>query len=151
MTPQRRTMVCTIGFTRTTAEHFFERLLNAGVQKVMDVRLHNTSQLAGFAKAGDLEYFLRKIGNVRYTHEPLLAPTDEIMKTYKQQKGDWSAYRARFFALMRARRVEDQIRPEMLEGACLLCSEATPEHCHRRLVCEYLNEKWHGILSVTHL
>ena len=144
-------MVSTIGFTRTTAENFFERLLNAGVQKVVDVRLHNTSQLAGFAKADDLAYLLRKIGNIHYTHEPLLAPTDEILKAYKKQKGDWRAYRARFLALMRERRIEEQIRPEMLDGACLLCSEATPEHCHRQLVCEYLNEKWHGILSVTHL
>jgi uncharacterized protein (DUF488 family) len=143
--------VSTIGFTKTTAEGFFERLLKAGVMKVVDVRLHNTSQLAGFAKADDLAYFLKKVGGIQYTHQPLLAPTDPMLKSYKKEKGDWRAYEERFLGLMSERHIEDRFKPEMFDGACLLCSEATPHHCHRRLVCEYLNEKWDGALEVRHL
>jgi uncharacterized protein (DUF488 family) len=143
--------LATIGFTKTTAERFFERLVSAGVKKVMDVRLHNTSQLSGFAKADDLAYFLRAIGRIEYVHEPLLAPTDDMLKAYKKEKGDWRAYEERFLTLMSERRIESRLTPEMFDGTCLLCSEATPHHCHRRLVCEYLNGKWHGILHVRHL
>lgn len=145
------TTVSTIGFTKTTAEGFFERLLKSGVKRVVDVRLRNTSQLAGFAKSDDLAYFLKKIGGIEYAHQPLLAPTDAMLKAYKKEKGDWDAYEARFMALMAQRQIENRLRPEMLEGTCLLCSEATPHHCHRRLVCEYLNEKWNGALTVRHL
>jgi uncharacterized protein (DUF488 family) len=143
--------VSTIGFTKTTAEEFFERLLKAGVKKVVDVRLHNTSHLAGFAKADDLAYFLKKVGGIQYVHEPLLAPTDPMLKAYKKEKGDWRAYQGRFLGLMSERWIESHFKPEMFDGACLLCSEATPDHCHRRLVCEYLNEKWSGALTVRHL
>jgi uncharacterized protein (DUF488 family) len=143
--------VSTIGFTKTTAEGFFERLLNAGVKKLVDVRLHNTSQLAGFAKADDLAYLLKKIGGIQYVHQPLLAPTDSMLNAYKKEKGDWQAYEERFLGLMSERQIEKRFKPEMFEGACLLCSEATPHHCHRRLVCEYLNEKWGEVLEVRHL
>jgi uncharacterized protein (DUF488 family) len=142
--------VSTIGFTKTTAENFFERLLNSGVKKVVDVRLHNTSQLAGFAKANDLACFLRKLG-IQYEHQPLLAPTDQMHKAYKKEKGDWGAYERGFLSLMADRQIEGKLSPKMFDGACLLCSEATPHHCHRRLVCEYLNEKWHDALDVHHL
>lgn len=143
--------VATIGFTKSNAEDFFERLLKAGVKKVVDVRLHNTSQLAGFAKADDLAYFLKKIGGIQYVHQPLLAPTESILKAYKKEKGDWSVYQGRFLQLMEERKIEQRLKPEMLDGACLLCSEATPHHCHRRLVCEYLNDKWDSSLRVRHL
>jgi uncharacterized protein (DUF488 family) len=143
--------VSTIGFTKTTAEGFFERLLQAGVKKVVDVRLHNTSQLAGFAKADDLAYFLKKVGGIQYVHQPLLAPTDSMLKAYKKEKGDWRAYEERFLGLMTERQIEKRFTPEAFDGACLLCSEATPHHCHRRLVCEYLNEKWGGALTVRDL
>ncbi|MER9395606.1 MULTISPECIES: DUF488 domain-containing protein [unclassified Mesorhizobium] len=143
--------VSTIGFTKSNAENFFERLLKAGVKRVVDVRLHNTSQLAAFAKADDLAYFLKKIGGIQYVHQPLLAPTDNILKAYKKEKGDWSVYQERFLHLMAERKIEQRLKPEMLAGACLLCSEATPHHCHRRLVCEYLNDKWGDALSVRHL
>jgi uncharacterized protein (DUF488 family) len=143
--------VTTIGFTKSNAENFFERLLKAGVKKVVDVRLHNTSQLAGFAKADDLSYFLKKIGGIQYVHQPLLAPTDNILKAYKKDKGDWGVYQGRFLQLMEERKIEQRLKPEMFEDACLLCSEATPHHCHRRLVCEYLNEKWGSPLKVRHL
>lgn len=143
--------VSTIGFTKTTAEGFFERLLKAGVKKVVDVRLHNTSQLAGFAKADDLAYFLKRIGDIQYVHEPRLAPTDSMLRAYKKEKGDWRTYEERFLGLMSERLIENHFKPEMFDGACLLCSEATPHHCHRRLICEYLNEKWGGSLKVRHL
>ena len=144
-------MVTTIGFTQSSAEHFFDRLIGAGVRKLVDVRVHNTSQLAGFAKADDLVWFLRKLGNIDYAHEPLLAPTHEMLKAYRKEKGDWAEYERNFRALMRQRRIEAQFRPDAFAGACLLCSEATPHHCHRRLVCEYLNDAWGGALTVQHL
>jgi uncharacterized protein (DUF488 family) len=143
--------LCTIGFTKTNAEGFFERLRKAGVKTVIDVRLHNTSQLAAFAKANDLAFFLRKIGEISYLHQPLLAPTDSMLKAYKKEKGGWSAYEDRFLALMAERQIEKRIALDSLDGACLLCSEATPHHCHRRLVCEYLNERWNGALQVDHI
>jgi uncharacterized protein (DUF488 family) len=146
-----RVRVATIGFTQTTAEGFFDRLLKSDVKKVVDVRLHNTSQLAGFAKADDLAYFLKRIGGIQYVHQPLLAPTDAMLKAFKKEKGDWGVYQGRFLALMAERQIEKRFKPEMFDGACLLCSEATPHHCHRRLVCEYLNEKWDGALAVQHL
>jgi uncharacterized protein (DUF488 family) len=144
-------VVTTIGFTQSTAEHFFERLIAANVRKVVDVRLHNTSQLAGFAKADDLAWFLRRLGNIDYAHEPLLAPTEAMLKTYRKEKGGWDDYARQFHALMQERRIERHFRPEALAGSCMLCSEATPHRCHRRLVCEYLNEKWDGALTVRHL
>jgi uncharacterized protein (DUF488 family) len=143
--------VATIGFTQTTAQNFFERLKAAGVRSVVDVRLHNTSQLAAFAKADDLAYFLRTIGGITYSHQPLLAPTDEMLKAFKKEKGDWSLYEQRFLGLMQDRQIERRLKPAMFSGACLLCSEAKPHQCHRRLVCEYLNAKWDGALKVRHL
>jgi uncharacterized protein (DUF488 family) len=141
----------TIGFTKTNAEGFFERLQKAGVKTVIDVRLHNTSQLAAFAKADDLAYFLKKIGNIKYLHQPLLAPTDSMLKAFKKDKGSWSIYESRFLSLMAERQIEKRLTPDSLNGACLLCSEATPHQCHRRLVCEYLNDRWNGALQVNHI
>lgn len=143
--------VLTIGFTKTTAQNFFERLGASGVKTIIDVRLHNTSQLAGFAKADDLSYFLKKIAGIGYVHQPLLAPTDTMLKQYKKEKGDWTVYEKRFLDLMEQRKIETHLKPEMLDGACLLCSEDKPHHCHRRLVVEYLNDKWKNALSIKHL
>jgi uncharacterized protein (DUF488 family) len=143
--------VTTVGFTKTSASRFFERIKRAGVKKVLDVRLHNTSQLAGFAKADDLAYFLKEICGVDYLHQPLLAPTDDILKAYKRDRGDWGVYEERFMSLMAERAIDKRLDPASLQGACLLCSEDKPHHCHRRLVCEYLNDKWDGVLKVRHL
>jgi len=143
--------VATIGFTKTNAAGFFDRIKQAGVTTIVDVRLHNTSQLAGFAKADDLAYFLKAICQAGYVHQPLLAPTDDILKAYKRDKGDWSVYQGRFMQLMADRQVETRLQPTMFHGTCLLCSEATPHYCHRRLVCEYLNGKWDDCLTVRHL
>ncbi|MEK1933271.1 MAG: DUF488 domain-containing protein [Pararhizobium sp.] len=143
--------VTTIGFTQSSAADFFSRLRQAGVKRVMDVRLHNTSQLAGFAKAGDLPYFLKELCGADYIHEPLLAPTEDILTAFKKEKGDWSTMRRRFMNLMAERQIESRLEPALLAGSCLLCSEALPHQCHRQLVCEYLDGKWGGTLSVTHL
>lgn len=140
----------TIGFTKTSAEHFFTRLQKAKVRRVVDVRLHNVSQLAGFSKKDDLRYFLQAICGSDYVHRPELAPTDEILEIYKANRADWPAYERRFLGLMTSRRVEAAFEPESLDGACLLCSEDTAHRCHRRLVAEYLRTKW-GDVDIVHL
>jgi uncharacterized protein (DUF488 family) len=130
---------------------FFARLKKAGVKRVVDVRLNNTSQLAGFAKAADLRYFLKEICDIDYVHEPLLAPTQDILDAYKKEKGDWDLYARRFNDLMAKRKVEDRIEPSRLDDGCLLCSEDKPHHCHRRLVVEYLTGKWAMPFDIRHL
>ena len=143
--------IYTIGFTQTSAEHFFGRLATAGVQRLLDVRLNNSSQLAGFAKERDLPYFLRELIDASYEHEPLLAPTQELLDGYKKAKGSWSAYAEAFNDLMVSRRIEQQLSPVDFDvPTALLCSEATAEHCHRRLICEYLARHWPAVRA-THL
>jgi uncharacterized protein (DUF488 family) len=144
--------IFTIGFTRTTAEDFFGRLRQHRIERLLDVRLNNRSQLAGFAKRDDLAYFLRELLGAGYEHAPLLAPSQEILDAYKKQKSiSWVEYEERFLALMRDRRVEHELDPAEFEvRTVLLCSEATPEHCHRRLVVEYLTDHWPA-LSAVHL
>lgn len=143
--------VSTIGFTKTSARHFFYRVQIANVKRVIDVRLKNSSQLAGFAKSEDLAYFLKELTGADYVHEPVLAPTEDILRVYKKEKGHWSIYEDAFMSLMAARRIEDRLQQEFFEDSCLLCSEDKPHHCHRRLVCDYLNGKWGGALEVRHL
>jgi uncharacterized protein (DUF488 family) len=135
----------TIGFTQKTARAFFTSLKDAGVRRVVDVRLNNNSQLAGFSKKEDLAYFLREIGGIEYVHLPELAPTQDILDAYKKHKGDWGIYEKQFLDLMARRQVEKTVRPDLLDHGCLLCSEHLPHQCHRRLVAEYLNAKWGGI------
>ena len=142
--------ILTIGFTKKSAERFFGMLRAAGARRVVDVRLNNVSQLAGFAKKNDLAYFLRQICGVDYTHVPSLAPTKDMLDTYKKKRGTWEDYERRFVELMAERRIEEKIKPETLEDACLLCSEDKPHHCHRRLVAEYLRERW-GDVQIEHL
>jgi uncharacterized protein (DUF488 family) len=139
----------TIGFTKTSAEGFFGRLSRADVRKLIDVRLNNVSQLAGFAKKDDLRYFARVISGIEYDHIPELAPTQEILDEYKKSKVAWSVYAQKFLDLMAKRRIETLDRTR-IDGGCLLCSEDKPHHCHRRLVAEYLKEKW-GDVDIEHL
>lgn len=141
--------IFTIGFTKKSAEDFFTRLAKPGVRRLLDVRLNNSSQLAGFAKKSDLEYFLRAIHRMEYRHLPQLAPTQELLDSYKKKKGDWDRYAEGFLSLMSSRSVENSVSKEMLDGGCLLCSEDTPEHCHRRLVAEYFQKLYGG--EVVHL
>ncbi|MEB3887362.1 DUF488 domain-containing protein [Lyngbya sp. CCY1209] len=140
----------TIGFTKKTAKNFFELLKQSGVTRVIDTRLNNVSQLAGFAKKADLEYFLKTIGNIDYIHRIDLAPSKDILDEYKKQKGDWETYETKFLDLLEKRQIEKKVDPELIENACLLCSEAKPHHCHRRLVAEYLNRHW-GNIQIHHL
>lgn len=141
--------VYTIGFTQTTAERFFDRLKDAGVRRLLDVRLNNSSQLAGFAKAKDLPYFLRELIGASYEHLPLLAPTQDILGAFKKRKGDWAVYEDQFMALMAEREIEKGLGRSSFEvPTVLLCSEATAEHCHRRLVLEYLGRHWPTLRAV---
>jgi uncharacterized protein (DUF488 family) len=140
----------TIGFTKTSAERFFTRLQNAGVKKVIDVRLNNVSQLAGFAKRDDLRYFLRTICSIEYLHQPKLAPTKDILDAFKKHGGKWEIYEQQFLDLIALRRIEETIPRDSFNDACLLCSEDKPNNCHRRLVAEYLKKKW-GDVMIVHL
>jgi uncharacterized protein (DUF488 family) len=141
----------TIGFTKRSAEDFFGRLTDAGITRLVDVRLNNRSQLAGFAKRDDLRFFLRTIVGADYVHEPLLAPTQQLLDRFKQHGGDWATYEAGFRDLMAQRRIEERIPRDLFAGrSVLLCSEHEPERCHRRLVAEHLDRHWGGI-DVVHL
>ena len=140
----------TIGFTKKTAAKFFGLLRGSGAKRVVDVRLNNVSQLAGFAKKDDLAYFLKEVAAMDYVHVPELAPTQEMLDAYKKEKGDWRLYEQRFLGLMRERKIEENLPRSIFEGGCLLCSEDKPHQCHRRLVAEYLQQHW-GDVEVKHL
>jgi len=143
--------IYTIGFAQRTAENFFGTLKRVGIRRLIDVRLNNTSQLAGFAKARDLPFFLRELCNAGYFYEPLLSPSKTILDAYKKEKGSWEEYKQQFLALMARRKIEEKISQKLFDvPTVLLCSEATASHCHRRLVLEYLQEKWGGI-EIIHL
>jgi uncharacterized protein (DUF488 family) len=142
--------VFTIGFTKKSAETFFTRLQRAQVKRLVDVRLDNVSQLAGFTKRDDLRYFTKAICSIDYLHVPELAPTQDMLNTYKKEKGDWAIYERRFLELMRERQIERTIDRGLIDGGCLLCSEEKPHHCHRRLVAEYLKQHW-GNLEIEHI
>ena len=142
--------VFTIGFTRRSAEDFFTVLKRSGAERIVDVRLNNSSQLAGFSKRDDLRFFLQSICGMEYIHLPELAPTQEMLEAYKSKQMVWAVYEKQFLELMRERRVHEVIPREVIANGCLLCSESTPEKCHRRLVAEYLQRAWSG-LEITHL
>jgi uncharacterized protein (DUF488 family) len=140
----------TIGFTKKTAQKFFGLLRGSGAKRVVDVRLNNVSQLAGFAKKDDLAFFLKEVAGMDYVHVPELAPTQEMLDAYKKEKGDWRLYEQRFLGLMRERKIEEKLPRSIFDGGCLLCSEDKPHQCHRRLVAEYLQQHW-GDVDVKHL
>jgi uncharacterized protein (DUF488 family) len=143
--------IYTIGFTQRTAAEFFGALKRAGIKCLIDVRLNNSSQLAGFTKKEDLPFFLKEICDAKYIHQPLLAPTQDILDAYKKKKGSWQDYEHRFLQLMTDRKVEEKISRSLFSSpTALLCSENTADHCHRRLVIEYLHSKW-GDVKAVHL
>jgi uncharacterized protein (DUF488 family) len=142
--------VFTIGFTKKTAREFFDKLRRPGLRRLIDVRLNNVSQLAGFTKRDDLLFFCQAILSIEYHHLPELAPTKPLLDQYKKGAGDWLDYEAKFLALMVDRKLEDTVAKELIDGGCLLCSEPTPENCHRRLVAEYLKGKW-GNIEIEHI
>jgi len=143
--------VFTIGFTKRKAAEFFGALRSAGVRRVVDVRLSNTSQLAGFTKKDDLPFFLRELCGAEYLHQPILAPTHEIRDNWLKHRGRWEDYERDYMALLEERKIEGQLDRDLFTGpTALLCAEPTPEHCHRRLVLEYLQRHW-GNIKVVHI
>lgn len=142
--------IFTIGFTKKSAEDFFGRLKAAGVKRLLDVRLNNVSQLAGFAKRDDLKFFTQAICGAEYRHVLEMAPTQDMLDAYKKQRGDWATYERKFKQLIAERRIHETIPRELVADGCLLCSEDKPHHCHRRLVAEYLREHW-GDVEIQHL
>ncbi len=146
--------LCTIGFAGKTAEEFFRLLHDAGVTKVIDVRENRGGQLSAFAKFPDIAFFLSRLGGIAYDHEPLFAPSPEVRKAYRASK-DWPAYEAAFLELMRQREVPARCDPSRFEGTvALLCSEPTPEKCHRRLLAELLASQFRSAghtVAILHL
>ena len=140
----------TIGFTKKNAEQFFNILRESNVKRIIDVRLKNVSQLAGFAKRDDLRFFLKELCHADYIHLPQCAPTKEILDTYKKDGEDWKKYENNFIPLIKTRKIENILTTDLLDHGCLLCSESTPEQCHRRLVAEYMHELFPEI-TITHL
>ena len=141
--------IFTIGFTKTSARSFFTKLGDSGAKRLVDVRLNNVSQLAGFAKREDVRYFSEALCGMEYEHLPALAPTKDMFEAYKIKGGDWDIYASKFLDLMSSRKIES-IDKEKIDNSCLLCSEDKPHHCHRRLVAEYLAGKWPNV-EIVHL
>ena len=141
----------TIGFTQKKAEQFFETLIKAGVKRVIDTRLNNVSQLAGFAKKSDLQYFLQKIGGIEYIHILDLAPTKDILDAYKKKEISWDGYEQKFNQLITQRQIERKLSIDIIDKSCLLCSELKPHNCHRRLVAEYLQINLEKNIKIHHL
>lgn len=140
----------TIGFTKKSAEQFFDLIETSSARRLVDVRLNNVSQLAGFAKKDDLAFFLKRICGIEYEHILALAPTGEMLDAYRKKRISWTEYESRFLALMVSRQAETAVTREQLENAVLLCSEDKPTRCHRRLVAEYLQRHW-GDVDIQHL
>lgn len=141
----------TIGFTKKNAETFFEFLRCSKVKTLLDVRLNNVSQLAGFAKRDDLRFFLKELCDIEYIHMPDLAPTKNMLSDYKKGDDTWERYEEKYLNLMSQRNVERIVEAQQLDHGCLLCSEHEPHHCHRRLVIDYLNEHSDMDLKAKHL
>ena len=141
--------IYTIGFTKKSAAEFFETLKRAGIRRLIDVRLKNSAQLAGFTKRDDLAYFLREICDADYRHEPLLAPTPEMLERYRKRRASWDEYERQFLRLMEQRRIDEILDPALFAiPTVLLCSEPTAERCHRRLVVEFLRARWKDVQPV---
>lgn len=143
--------IYTIGFTQKKAEDFFGLLRSADIKTLIDVRLNNVSQLAGFAKRDDLIFFLQELCDISYEYVPDLAPTKDILNAYQKKEIVWEEYEYRFLNLMAKRNIEKTITPSLLDKGCLLCSEHKPHLCHRRLVVDYLNQHSGLNLVVKHL
>jgi uncharacterized protein (DUF488 family) len=142
--------VFTIGYGSKNAREFFTILKQAGIRKVIDVRLYNTSQLAGFTKKQDIEYFLQTIVGASYIHLPIMAPTKQLLNDYKKGLISWQQYETQFKSIIAQRQIDKHIIPQDMDMACFLCNEATADNCHRRLVAEYLAGLWPNI-SIIHL
>lgn len=140
----------TIGFTGKSAEKFFNLLRNNSVKKIVDTRINNVSQLAGYAKGADLKFFAEEIGHISYEHNTDLAPTKELLSKYRDKKMTWEEYEVEYLNLLDIRKIAQKINVDLLHENCLLCSEHTPEKCHRRLLAEYLKHVRNDI-EIIHL
>jgi len=140
----------TIGFAGKSAETFFDLLTNAGVKKIVDTRINHTSQLAGFAKSSDLKFLAKEIGVISYEHNIDLAPTKELLTRYREKDISWEEYEIEYLNLLDMRKIATKINIEKLHRNCLLCSEHTPEKCHRRLLADYLKHVKNEI-EIVHL
>ena len=140
----------TIGFTKKPAETFFRLLKNSGVTRLIDTRINNVSQLSGFAKAPDIQYFAAEIGNISYEHNIDLAPTKALLAHYRAKELTWQEYETEYLNLLDTRKIAQKINIEKLHENCLLCSEDKPDKCHRRLLAEYLQQVKNDI-QIIHL
>lgn len=140
----------TIGFTNKSASRFFELLQANHVKRILDTRINNSSQLSGFAKSNDLEFFAKAIGHIGYSHKLEWAPTKALLDQYRKKVVLWDEYAQRYLGLLRERQIEDSLDVNELNHGCLLCSEHLPEKCHRRLLAEYI-KSLHPEIEVTHL
>lgn len=140
----------TIGFTEKSAQEFFELLERNQVRKIIDTRISNNSQLSGFAKGKDLEFFSRRLSNIDYEHELNFAPTKELLERYRNKKITWDEYTKEYLHLLDERNIKETVNLEALHECCLLCSEHSPQKCHRRLLAEYL-QKINQNIEIIHL
>ena len=140
----------TIGFTRKSAADFFGLLRESGAKRVVDVRLRNTSGLAGFSKKSDLPWFLRELCGMDYVHLPRLSPTDDLLDAYRQKRVSWDEYEPIFQSIIERRLIRAAIPQDIIADSCLLCSEDKPENCHRRLLAEHFQRHW-GNVEIVHL
>lgn len=143
--------IFTIGFTGSTAENFFSRLQDAGVKKVIDTRLWADTQLSGFAKKRDLPFLLQSLSGSAYEHKIDLAPSENILKDFKDKKISWPEYESRYLQLLHDRHIAENLTSEGVAGSCFLCAEKTPHQCHRRLLAEYLQREWNIAMEIVHL
>jgi len=142
--------IYTIGFTKKSAQEFFDTLRRNNIKQIADIRLNNVSQLAGFAKRDDLRYFLKELCDIDYYHFECLAPTKEMRDRFAESK-NWDIYAAEYTALLGSRSVLDKLDRSFFDReTCLLCAEASPQQCHRRLLAQYLAEHWEDV-QVRHL
>lgn len=141
--------IFTIGFTQKSAEEFFKLLQDAGVKRVIDIRIHNNSQLAGYSKRDDLAFFLDKVAGIAYQEAHILNPSEELFNSYRKKEIDWKKFLGDYKKEITKKQVEKELKKSDFDRAVLLCSEAEPDHCHRRIAAEYLSEAWGG--EVEHL
>ena len=141
----------TIGFTKKSAEHFFNLLRNNGVKQLVDIRISNSSQLAGFAKGKDLEFFVKEICHIPYRHIADFAPSKELLDQWHKQEVTWKEYEKIYIQLLKDRDILRKYGIKAFDSSCFLCSEDTPEQCHRRLLAEYLQEHSSEQVKIIHL
>lgn len=141
----------TIGFTKKSAEQFFSLLRANNVKQLIDVRINNSSQLSGFAKSKDLEFFAKEICHIPYKHVTDFAPTKELLDKWHKQEVSWEKYEDIYTSLLKKRDILKKYGVKQFNGACFLCSEETTENCHRRLLAEYMQKHSAEEVKIIHL